>query len=427
MEGFEKNLPRIQKVQRTLMKSALSAILASVLTFAMTSTAWARQGSSANSQGSNSADINVLESSAQSAMKQGDYQAAIQKFSELVKSSPRSADFHFQLGSAYYQAGHPREAVAPLRKALKLNPRLAHARYLLGASLAEIDHCHEALPYLKQADLHVTDPELQRRIGMDGVNCAMELDRQTDAIDFLQRLRHRFPKDAQVLYLSVHVFSDLSTRASQALLTEAPDSYQVHELNAEALEAQGKWEQAEAEYKKVLKKKPDLPGIHFLIGRLILSKPKTATTFADAKKEFEAELKVNPHNAGAEFILGELALHSRDYQTAIARFSKAAEFDPNFPNARIELGRALLSVHQPAKAIAPLEAAVKLQPQNPSAHYLLAMAYRGAGRKPEAQKQLAAYQKATKNAQQSKQQIQSGILGRKSPAQLTEHPAPPRH
>jgi len=420
-------LPGIQKAQRILIKSASTAILASVLTLAVTSPAWTQQGSSANLQGGNSADISALESSAQRAMKRGDYQAAIQKYSELVKSSPRSADFYFQLGSAYYQAGHPRQAISPLREAVKLNPRLAHARYLLGASLAEIDHCHEALPYLKQADRHVTDPGLQRRIGMDGVKCSMELDRQTDAIDFLQRLRHRFPKNPQVLYLSVHVFSDLSTRASQALLTEAPDSYQVHELNAEALEAQGKWEQAEAEYKKVLEKKPDLPGIHFLIGRLILSKPKTATTFVDAKKQFEAELKVNPHNAGAEYILGELALHSEDYKTAITRFSKAAEYDPNFPSARIELGRALLSVHQPAKAIAPLEAAVRLQPQNPSAHYLLAMAYRGAGKMPEAQKELAAYRKATKNAEQNKQEIQSGILGRKSPAQLQSHPAPPRH
>lgn len=420
-------MPGIQKVQSILIKSASIAILVSILTLAVTSTAWAQQASSTQPQGSNSAGMSALESSAQSVMKQGNYQAAIQKYTELVKSSPRSADFHFQLGSAYYQAGLPADAIAPLREALKLEPRIAQARYLLGASLAEIDHCQEALPDLKQADLHVTDPQLQRRIGMDGVNCAMELDRQTDAIDFLQRLRHRFPKDAQVLYMSVHVFSDLSTRASQALLTEAPGSYQVHELNAEALEAQGKWDQAEAEYKKVLEMKPDLPGIHFLVGRLILSKPKTATTFEDAKKEFEAELKVNPHNPGAEFILGELALHSKDYKTAIARFSKAAEYDPNFPNAKIELGRALISVNQAAKAIAPLEAAVKLQPQNPSAHYLLAMAYRGAGRMPEAQKQLAAYQQATKNAQQNKQKIQSGVLGRESPAQLSEKPAQPRH
>lgn len=398
-----------------------------MLTLAAIFPAFAQKEHSANSQVSNSASPGALESSAQRAMKQGDYQTAIQKYSELVKASPQSADFHFQLGSAYYESGNPQGAVAPLRKALKLKPGLSEARYLLGASLAESGRCQEALADLKQADLHVTDPELQKRVGMDGVNCSMELDRQDDAIDFLQRLRRRFPRDAEVLYMSVHVFSDLSTRASQALLTADPGSYQVHELNAEALESQGKWDQAESEYRKVLAMKPDLPGIHFLIGRLILTKPKTAATFQDAKKEFEAELNVDPHNAGAEFVLGELALHSQDYKTAISHFSKAATYNPNFPNAKIELGRALISIHQPARAIVPLEAAVKLQPQNPSAHYLLAMAYRGAGRMPEAQKELAAYQKATKNVQKTKQSIQSGILGRKSPAQLSEQPEQPHH
>ena len=129
----------------------------------------------------------------------------------------------------------------------------------------------------------------------------------------------------------------------------ASGSYQVYELNTEAISAQGKWDQAEAEYRKVLAMKLDLPGIHYLIGRLILTKPKTPTTFTDAKKEFEEELKVYPHNAGAEFLLGELALCTQDYTAAIARFSKAAEDDPNFAAAKIELGRALISIHQLAR------------------------------------------------------------------------------
>jgi tetratricopeptide (TPR) repeat protein len=375
-------------------------------------------------QASGVSSQSALEREAQIAVKAGDFQKAIQVYMNLVKSSPASAEYHYQLGAAYLAAGQPQNAAPPLREALKLKPGFADARYLLGASLAETSQCAEALPDLKQAAAHLTDRMLQRRIGIDGVNCSMELDQQDDAIGFLQQLRHRFPKDAEVLYLSVHVFSDLSTRASQALLMADPGSYQVHELNAEALEAQGKWDEAESEYRRVLAMKPDLPGIHYLIGRLILTKPKTATTFEDAKKEFEAELKINPHNAGAEFVLGELALRTQDYATAIDRFSKAIADDPNFADAKIELGRSLISTHQPAKAISPLESAVKLQPQNPSAHYLLAMAYRGAGRTQDAEKQLAAYQKATADAQQTNQEVRSGILGRKAPAQM---PKAPRH
>lgn len=373
---------------------------------------------------SNSSEI---ESQAQSAADHGDFEKAARLYSQMVKASPHSASLQFRLGAANYSAGHPAEAMHPLEEALRLNPKLAEARYFLAASLAESGRCSEAVPDLRQAVRHIHNRHLQLNWGIDGVNCSMNLDRQDDALAFLQELQHRFPKNAQVLYLSVHVFSDLSTRASQKLLVADPGSYEVHELNAEALAAQGKWDQAESEYRKVLAMKPDLPGIHYLIGRLILTKPKTATTFAKAKKEFEKELRVNPHNAGAEFVLGELALHSEDYNTAIARFSKAAEDDPNFANAKIELGRSLISLHQPAKAITPLESAVKLQPQNPSAHYLLAMAYRGAGRMQDAQKQLVEYQKATNNDRKTNQNIQSGILGRKAPSQMPENSAAPQH
>ncbi len=403
--------------RKTLAGPFALAVFATILMIAAANSGLAQRRAPQASAASNPS---ALEREAQSAVKAGDFQKAIQDYSKLVKASPGSPEYHYQLGAAFLAAGEPENAVPPLREALKLKPTLAEARYLLGASLAETGHCTEALPDLKQAAARLTDRMLQRRIGIDGMNCSMELDRQDDAIGFLQQLRHRFPKDAEVLYLSVHVFSDLSTRASQALLMADPGSYQVHELNAEALEAQGKWDEAESEYRKVLEMKPDLPGIHYLIGRLILTKPKTATTFEDAKKEFEAELKINPHNAGAEFVLGELALRTQDYTTAIEHFSKAIADDPNFADAKIELGRSLISTHQPEQAITPLESAVKLQPQNPSAHYLLAMAYRGAGRAQDAEKQLAEYQRATADAQQTNQEVRSGILGRKSPAQMPE-------
>lgn len=386
-----------------------------------------QKASSARTTALHASNSGTLESSAKGAMERGDFAKAIQAYTQLVKGSPHSAPLQFQLGAAYYMAGDAPKAIQPLREALRLNPRLAEARYFLGASLAETSRCSEAIPALKQAVRHLSERPLQLRMGIDGVNCSMELDRQNDAIAFLQRLRRRFPKSAEVLYLSVHVFSDLSTRASQALLMTDPSSYQVHELNAEALSAQGKWSQAVSEYRKVLKMKPNLPGIHYLIGRLILTEPKTATTFTDAKKEFEEELKISPHNSGAEFILGELALRTQDYTTAISRFSKAAADDPNFAAAKLELGRSLISIHQPAKAVAPLQSAVRLQPKNPSAHYLLAMAYRGAGRMQDAEKELAAYQKATANAKRTNQDVQSGILGRKAPAQLPQHPSQPHH
>src|SRR5256885_4644187 len=56
------------------------------------------------------------------------------------------------------------------------------------------------------------------------------------SLDFLYLLNREFPRDPEVLYVSVHTYSDLSTRAAQQLATTAPNSAQAHELNAESLE-----------------------------------------------------------------------------------------------------------------------------------------------------------------------------------------------
>jgi tetratricopeptide (TPR) repeat protein len=83
-----------------------------------------------------------------------------------------------------------------------------------------------------------------------------------DLLDFLSVLSRDFPRDPEVLYAATHAYSDLSLRASQDLAREAPFSYQVHLLNAEALELQGKWDEAAAEYRRILEINPFLPGIH---------------------------------------------------------------------------------------------------------------------------------------------------------------------
>ena len=286
-------------------------------------------------------------------------------------------------------------------------PRQSEAQ--LGLKLAESGKCAEALPHLRKARAAPSDLKMQ--IGNWGVRCAMLLNQTDEAIDFLRSLRRDFPRDPAVQFLSVHVFSDLSIRASQELLFTNPSAYQVHQLNAESLETQGRWDDAMAEYRAVLEKDPKLPGIHYRIGRLILSKPKTATTFADAKKEFDAELAINSNNPGAEYALGEMARQLEQWPEAIEHFRKAAQLDNGFADALIGLGRSLTAGGKSEEAIAPLQKAVALQPPNPTAHYHLAIALQRSGRREEADKEFRVYKETSERAQQMTQDVQAGVLG----------------
>jgi tetratricopeptide (TPR) repeat protein len=266
--------------------------------------------------------------------------------------------------------------------------------------LAATGHCAEALPSLKKGLAQVTDKELKRNVGLSGVHCAMSLNQPDTALTFLQVLTRDFPRDPDVLYLAVHAFSDLSTRAAQELAQNARSSYQAHELNAEALEIQGKWDEAAKEYRLVLQQNPRLPGIHFRLGRLLLSRPNPGPTVAeDAKKEMQQELEIDPSNAGAEYVLGELARQAGQWPDAVEHFSRASKLDSGFGDAFLGLGSSLLSEKKFPDAITPLETAVKLEPANPAAHYSLAVAYSRSGRKEEGDKEFAIHRQMMQNSQ----------------------------
>lgn len=252
-------------------------------------------------------------------------------------------------------------------------------------SLAESGHCPEALPLLKRAIRQTTNQELKKRIGLDGLHCAMARAVPYESLDFLAVLTRDFPRDPDVLYAATHAFSDLSMRTSQDLAREAPFSFQVHELNAEALEIQGKWPEAAAEYQKILDINPMLPGVHARLGRAYLSKPQPSPEdMTRAKKAFEEEIEIDPRNAGAEYVLGQLAADSGDSAGAIQHFTKATKLDSNFSEAFLGLGTSLNAAKRFPDAIPPLETYEKMAPDSPTGHYQLAVAYSGAGRKADA-------------------------------------------
>ncbi len=265
-------------------------------------------------------------------------------------------------------------------------------------TLAESGHCAEALPLLTKAIRQAAAPDLKKRIGLDGLHCAMTHDVPYESLEFLVVLSRDFPHDPEVLYAATHAYSDLSMLSSQDLARDAPFSYQVHELNAEALELQGKWDQASVEYRRILDINPMLPGIHARLGRTLLSKPQPSPVEVEqAKKNFEEELEIDPRNPTAEYVLGQLATDANDSATAILHFTRATKLDATFSEAYLGLGMALNSAKRFTEAISALETYEKLAPDSPTGHYQLAFAYAGAGRRDDANRE-AALQRQTAEA-----------------------------
>lgn len=271
------------------------------------------------------------------------------------------------------------------------------------------------------------DKELKRRIGLDGVHCALTHDTSYDVLPFVEMLVREFPRDPEVLYVVTHALSDLSLRSSQDLMREAPFSYQVHELNAEALEVQGKWDEAAAEYRKILEINPFLPGIHARLGRALISRPQPSPEVVEqAKKQFEEELEIDPRNASAEYVLAEIAKNAEDSSAAIFHYSRATKLDTTFAEAYLGLGTVLVASKRFAEAIPPLETYERLAPDSPSGHFQLALAYTGVGRREDANREAALQRQTAANLEQVRRRAADALLKQQSSEQGQQKPEPPK-
>jgi tetratricopeptide (TPR) repeat protein len=246
--------------------------------------------------------------------------------------------------------------------------------------------------------------EVRKQAGVLGVRCALAMDDRDSTNEFIRLLTRQFRQDPDVLFVIVHAYSDLSTRTAQDLGRGAPQSIAAHKLNAEALEMQGKWEPAQLEYEAIIQKDPNIRGIHFLLGRLLLSRPDAGPEAAErARQEFLKEIAIDPSNAGAHYVLGELSRRDGKCEEAIPQFSEAIKFNPNFAEAYLGKGLCLVSLKKYEEAVPPLRSAERLTPGNPEIHHTLATALQRSGHTEEAEKEFSIQRALTGQGSESPQ------------------------
>jgi cytochrome c-type biogenesis protein CcmH/NrfG len=90
-----------------------------------------------------------------------------------------------------------------------------------------------------------------------------------------------------------------------------------------------------------------------------------------ARQSFEAAVRRHPRHFAALNALGMLALRSDDIEQALGHFQQAVEAYAGSAATQANLGLAYLRLERPAEAVAPLEAALALEPDNPKRRQML--------------------------------------------------------
>jgi tetratricopeptide (TPR) repeat protein len=107
-----------------------------------------------------------------------------------------------------------------------------------------------------------------------------------------------------------------------------------------------------------------------------------------AVAHYERTLAARPDYVPALYWLADARRNLGDPERARGLLEHAARLDPGSAATLVALGQLALAASDPATAVSRFESALALEPDTPSIHYGLAMAYRGLGRTEESRDHL---------------------------------------
>jgi tetratricopeptide (TPR) repeat protein len=316
---------------------------------------------------------------------------AARLYKQLLAIHPEWAEGWLYMGGALYQLGRYAEATDALRKGVELAPARGTAWALLGLSESQLEDQDQALADIRKGE----------GLGL-GANSRFETAVRLRAAQLLIRSSAFDEALAQLQALSK--FPDTPPPVEEAMglcvLALPEDMAQIPPPKRAVVDLAGKaaWafasqhpEAAIAGYRQLLQQYPNEPGVHYAYGLYLME-----TDLNAALGEFQKEVQSNPKHWPALLAMASLQIRNGTPEQAIETVRAALKIVPAKYHwlCHTELGRANLAAGKIAEAIAELENAVRLMPANPNVHFFLAEAYRQAGRKADAEKERAEFEKA---------------------------------
>jgi predicted Zn-dependent protease len=315
---------------------------------------------------------------------------AIQLYKQALGLRPDWAEGWLYMGGTLYQMARYAEATDALRKGIGLAPILGNGWALLGLSESQLDDPDQALADIRKGE----------DLGLGG-NVEFETAVRVRAAQLLI-LQSAFDEAlAQLQPLTKYPNEPLPVEETMGLCALASDD-DMSKLSAERravvdLAGKAAWcfatqhpDAAAAAYRQLLTQYPKEPGVHYAYGLFLLE-----TDIKEALVEFQKEVQNNPKHWPALLVIATIQIRQGTPEKAIESSNAALKIAP--PKYRwlchVNLGRANLDTNNVTTAISELENAVRQMPSSANVHFLLAEAYREAGRKADAVREQTEFEK----------------------------------
>ena len=295
----------------------------------------------------------------------------------------------FYLGGALYRLKRYPEAVDAFHKGLARDPGNPVGWAILGLSEAELGRSPEALSDIQKGEtLGLGSLSMETAVRQKAATILIGQSAFDRAVTQLQPLAQRHVDTPALVAL-----------IGLCALTDARRPEEVPPARRPVVMAAGRalWaaigrqppKETEENFRQLVAAYPKEPGVHYAYGLFLLNGPSQES----ALPEFQKETAANPSHWPSLLSISYLETKQDHPELGLRAAEKARQSAPDAYRwlCDAEMGRALLAMDQPEKAVPLFEESARLKADNARTHFYLAKAYRKVGRKADAEKQDAEF------------------------------------
>ena len=316
----------------------------------------------------------------------GQVDESIALYRKAVRLRPSWAEGYWSLGTASYELDQYADAKDAFGHLVRLQPKHAAGFGFKGLCEFQLKQYEEALADLRHAtDLGLGGPkDLVDSITYHTALTFTRLQQYEFALQTLENLSREGNGSPQV----IEAFGMALLRIPMVPSELPPDRREIVMLAGRGAyyRAVRNPSAAKNAFELLAQRYPDSPNVHYAYGVYLLEDQPDR-----ALDEFKQELKASPDHIATMLQIAFEYLRRSDWEAARPWAERIIQLDPGNFAGRRALGQVLLETGDTVESIKQFETGVRLAPDSPSLHFMLARAYQKAGRQEEAERERAEF------------------------------------
>jgi tetratricopeptide (TPR) repeat protein len=302
----------------------------------------------------------------------GDVQGAVTALKQAAQLQPAAGDIPAELAALYARQGQPREAIAAAEAALQVEPDTTEAHWVLGSIYAAFAQTQQPArtdtgrrserEYASKAITHL-EAVLAARGNLADAGLLLTLGRlylgtqQNDrAIAVLGRVVEQQPDAVEGVAMLAEAYAQAGRidEATDVLQRAAERDGSFYPALADLYERAGRWQDAADAYRKADQAGNDSPEVRKQWALALLNADRGGDA-AKARDLLQEVIAADPKDTRALYMLSQAQRELRDYPAAEATARKLMAADPEAASGPFALAQVYEQQHEYRKVVETLE------------------------------------------------------------------------